>query len=125
MKRNAKLRALAEAATPGPWHITTSNDEHWRREVREGAASTKGCATMKAPVSNVDGIWTVAYQGRGRDELRALGESLVEAAGPTVTAWCGSSLTATAHADAAFIAAANPKVVLALLDEIELLRENR
>lgn len=35
---------------------------------------------MKPPVSNVDGIWTVAYQGKGRAELRELGESLVEAA---------------------------------------------
>lgn len=30
------LRKLAEAATPGPWHITDTGDAHWEREIRSG-----------------------------------------------------------------------------------------
>lgn len=73
-----QLRALATAATPGPWEYIPT-----------------------APNRGVDFV---------RTEL-----------GPTVCDFGGYPPT---RADAAFIAAANPTAVLALLDEIERLRES-
>lgn len=82
----AKLRALAEAATPGPWSVGHDDKE---------------CAsTLRAqPVLATTG----KPQGRPVDVIIPFGR---------------------AHSDAAFIAAANPQTVIALLDEIERLRHD-
>lgn len=73
----AALRALAEAATPGPW--TTEDSRN---------------AAGLARVWQLRGVGIAECRVRGADN----------------------------HHDAAFIAAANPTAVLALLDEIETLR---
>lgn len=70
----ARLRSLAEAATPGPWRRTDSGDRHWLRDVRD--TTNRGVA------------------------------------------WCGTLHVEQAHADAAYIAAANPQTMLAILDRI-------
>lgn len=124
-----KLRALAEKATPGPWqwfgntkmnevYLATVN--RGRRFVMDFVRWGMGGAQPRFQVS-ID----------GRDEAGGVMRSLAQLAegdenaagrlpplGPKFEASHRKQFTGIGHADAAFIAAANPAAVLALLDEV-------
>lgn len=50
-----ELTALEQAATPGPWHVTTSGDSHYRREVRRAdRESVAFCGTIPEAQAHAD-----------------------------------------------------------------------
>lgn len=83
----ARLRALAEAATPGPWEADGNEvSQHWSRPEPWKTVASSEVACMS---------YCYGGSGRGIED----------------------------EADAAYIAAADPSTMLALLDEIESLRD--
>ena len=89
------LEAAAKAATPGPW-------------VRDGSLSIYGPHLQQSQHSNGRIFIANVSAGRNRDDP-AFGDD-------------GSSITGDGHADAAYIAAANPAAILDLIAELRQTR---
>lgn len=93
---HAELKRLAEGATPGPWDIYGE-----RIKGNRALAAAEALAQVNQTDEVSDAFWLLNAGGKC----------------PALTG-CGP----TSEANAAFIAAANPAVVLALLSEIEGLK---
>jgi hypothetical protein len=90
------LRALAETATPGPWHFDTPSDDYDERIILAAKPHPESVRTNAFGVDLASRyVAQTSYDGL-------------------------SGTTYNSEADGAFIAAANPATVLALLDRLEV-----
>jgi len=87
----AKLRALAEAATPGEWRIEIDSEESYEG----GISYSEWTGTLIGPENAIPSRWAIA-----RGETNRIAE-----------------ISELRMEDAAYIAAANPQTMIALLDE--------
>jgi len=108
----AELRRLAEAATPGSWHRHT----YGHRSIR--AAAGKVTEALFRLGESVPG----GADRELRDTFHDLTYVHQDDEGPTV-AMTGNGPKQVANAE--FIAACSPDVILSLLDELEACRERQ
>jgi hypothetical protein len=99
---NQSLRELAEKATPGYWRVVFGYSDWGMPNVHMIASGDIDVIRHEDVIAEITSVTPYCFGASNKDVMRSRQQ----------------------NANASFIAAANPKTILALLDEVEALRKD-